>query len=377
MPEQAESSTGKMRERSMEDTITDRPITSVLTLFPLPHQMGAPFFDEKDISDFILQWEDLTIDWLNGPHIKKVPLYCEKIIGKYVKTLGTYIRGNNWEGFVAELKSEFKDDDSEQQCNTEAFLQNMVQQMRQQQQDPSLSEYRSFIFVYAERSSLLVQKSVISAHTWVFMFLQAFSDRIGDKLCKRCNIDIDEPATTTNVWNTLKTEALKICTREDSQMNKLWKSKMSEKALPRPERKQKPEVMKSNKPESMDEVTKMMKELQIRQLEAQKRMDEELALMRDAYKTQRPSPYYLPRQYGNREYLPQPQPQTAWNRVWGYFWDGGNHRKEDCEDLRKAVERGNVHIRDRWIYLGQQGVGDTVLVPIPQEIEGKMKWQKD
>jgi len=166
----------------------------------------------------------------------------------------------------------------------------MVQQMRQQQQDPSVSEYRSFIFEYAERSSLLVQKSVISAHIWVFMFLQAFSDRIGDKLCKRCNIDIDEPATTTNVWNTLKTEALKIYTREDSQMNKLWKSKMSEKALPRPERKQperkqKPEVGKSNKPESIDEVTKMMKELQIRQLEAQKRIDEELALMRDVYKT--------------------------------------------------------------------------------------------
>ena len=59
------------------------------------------------------------------------------------------------------------------------------------------------------------------------------------------------------------------------------------------------------------------------------------------------------------------------------FGMGGNHWKEDCEDLRKAVERGDVHIRDRWIYLGQQGVGDTVLVPTPQEIEGKMKWQKD
>jgi len=297
MPEQAESSTGKQRERSMEDTTTDRPMISALTLFPLPHQMGAPFFDGKDVSDFILQWQDLTMDWLDGSRIKKVPLYCEKIIGKYVKTLGTYICDNNWEGFVVELKSEFKDDDSEQQRNTEAFLQNMVQQMRQQQQDSLVSEYRSFIFEYAERSSLLVQKSVISTHTRVFMFLQAFSDMIGDKLCKRSNIDIDEPATTTNVWNTLKTEALKICTWEDSQMNKLWKSKMSEKALPRPEwkqpeRKQKPEVVK--KPESMDEITKMMKELQIRQLEAQKRMDEELALIRDAYKTQRPSPYYSP-----------------------------------------------------------------------------------
>jgi len=234
MPEPTESSsTRKMRERSMEDTTTDRPITSALTLFPLPYQMGVPFFDEKDISDFIRQWEELTMHWLDGPRIKKVPLYCEKIIGKYVKKLGTYIGSNNWEGFVAELKSQFKDDDSEQQRNTEAFLQNMVQQMRQQQQDPSVSEYRSFIFEYAQRSSLLVPKSVISAHTQVFMFLQAFSDRIGDKLCKRCSIDINEPATTTNVWNTLKTEALKICTREDSQMNKIWKSKMrDEKALP-------------------------------------------------------------------------------------------------------------------------------------------------
>jgi len=66
MPEPAESSsTGKMRERSMEDTMTDRPMTSALTLFPLPHQMGAPFFDGKDVSDFILQWEDLTMDWLD------------------------------------------------------------------------------------------------------------------------------------------------------------------------------------------------------------------------------------------------------------------------------------------------------------------------
>jgi len=175
------------------------------------------------------------------------------------------------------------------------------------------------------------------------MFLQVFSDRIGDKLCKRCkrcNINIDEPATPSNVWNILKTEALKICTREDSQINKLWKSKMrDEKALPLPEQKQKLEAkVKSNKPESMDEVTKIMKELQIRQLEAQKRMDEELALMREAYKMQKPSPYYSPRQHGNREYPPPPQNQTQWNRVQGCFWDRGNYWKEDCEDLRKAVE---------------------------------------
>jgi len=85
-------------------------------------------------------------------------------------------------------------------------------------------------------------------------------------------------------------------------MNKIWKNKIKdsgEKALlqperKQPERKQKPEVVKSNKPESIDKVTKMIKKLQIRQLEAQKRLVAELALIRDAYKTQRPSPYYSP-----------------------------------------------------------------------------------
>jgi len=135
--------------------------------------------------------------------------------------------------------------------------------MRQQPQDSSVSEYRSFTFEYAERSLLLVQKSVISAYTWVFMFLQVFLHRIGDKLCKRCSIDINEPVTMTNIWNTLKTEGLKICTREDSQINKIWKSKMRDggkKALPRPERKQKLEA-KVKKPESIDKVIKMMKKL--------------------------------------------------------------------------------------------------------------------
>jgi len=88
------------------------------------------------------------------------------------------------------------------------------------------------------------------------------------------------------------------------------------------------------KPKSIDEITKMIKKLQIRQLAAQLRLHEELALMTDAFKMEKPSPYYLTWQYRNREYLSQ----TVWNRIRGCFWDGGNHWKEDCKDLRKAVE---------------------------------------
>jgi len=35
-----------------------------------------------------------------------------------VKTLESYIDGNSWENFAAELKTEYKDDDTEQKRNT-------------------------------------------------------------------------------------------------------------------------------------------------------------------------------------------------------------------------------------------------------------------
>jgi len=63
--------------------------------------------------------------------------------------------------------------------------------------------------------------------------------------------------------------------------------------------------------------------------------------------------------------------------IGGCFWDGEDYRKEDCQDLRKAIERREVHQRDRFIILGQKGVGEEILVPIPWEVDGKIIWQKD
>jgi len=67
--------------------------------------------------------------------------------------------------------------------------------------------------------------SIKAHYPRVFMFLQAFSDKIGAKLCKRCRIDIDDTGSTAKVWNELRKEALSVCTKDDSQMSKLWKAK--------------------------------------------------------------------------------------------------------------------------------------------------------
>ena len=95
------------------------------------------------------------------------------------------------------------------------------------EKNPTAGRYRAFMFEFAERADQLVDRALINQHTWVFHFLQAFSDKIGNKLCKRCKIDIEDPTTTTGKWNNIRKEALKVSTKDDSQMSRLWKVNIS------------------------------------------------------------------------------------------------------------------------------------------------------
>jgi len=37
-------------------------MTSALSLFPQPYQLGVPYFDGINVSEFLALWEDLTSD---------------------------------------------------------------------------------------------------------------------------------------------------------------------------------------------------------------------------------------------------------------------------------------------------------------------------
>jgi len=120
----------------------------------------------------------------------------------------------------------------------------------------------------------------------------------------------------------MKKEALNICTKDDSQISKLWKTKkqletspvkpipkMREEQQPRLEEVSPTLLSRGRSGGPLDEVTKMMKDLQLSQVEAQKRFENELAFLRDVFTKVSPSatahapaPYYPPCQYRNREY---------------------------------------------------------------------------
>lgn len=44
---------------------------------------------EKMYRGSLTNWEDLTIGWAHSVKVRKIPLYCETLVGKYIRTLAT------------------------------------------------------------------------------------------------------------------------------------------------------------------------------------------------------------------------------------------------------------------------------------------------
>ena len=81
--------------------------------------------------------------------------------------------------------------------------------------------------------------------------------------------------------------------------------------------------------------------------------------------------HYSSNEYGNCEYV------LDRVNIRGCYWDRVMHNRDTCEDLQKAINCGEVHYKGRILHLGQKDVGNSVRVPVPIEVDGKIIWQKD
>ena len=121
----------------------------------------------------------------------------------------------------------------------------------------------------------------------VILFLIAFSNKVGIELCKKCNINLANPAITTNVFVNLRREALIIYMNEDSHIRRLRKQmtskdveesrdKLKEKIREREKAKEREARKKTEEKKSeVDDLTNIMKDLKIFQLE--KKLEEQMA----------------------------------------------------------------------------------------------------
>lgn len=90
-------------------------------------------------------------------------------------------------------------------------------------------------------------------------------------MCKRCEIDIEDSTTTTTNWNNLRNEPLKVTTKVDSQLSRLWKVKQIDNSslhpvklktpIERPVTIRTPDRIERRKPVGLDSVTQVMKDL--------------------------------------------------------------------------------------------------------------------
>ena len=103
-------------------------------------------------------------------------------------------------------------------------------------------------------------------------------------------------------------------------------------------------------------------------------------------------PFYPPNQYGNRYYPNQQNQQNQQGQqqqymgqyqqqrpiLRGCYYDGGEHSRANCEELQKALERGDVHKKGPVLFLGREDAGSNIKVSIPREDgNGRIVWQQE
>ena len=109
----------------------------------------------------------------------------------------------------------FKGKDEEQKKYTEGYLRKSALAMREAEK--SGTEYHAFIEDFYDKVEKLVERNILNEYRTISLFLLAFPDKMGNKLCKRCEIDLDDPTTITDlVFERLKQKAISMYEEEDT-----------------------------------------------------------------------------------------------------------------------------------------------------------------
>ena len=130
-------------------------------------------------------------------------------------------------------------------------------------------QYHAFIKDFCDKAEKLVERNILNEYRRILLFLLAFPDKVGNKLCKRFEIDLDDPTTITDsIFERLKLEAASMYEEEDTQMSKLLEQ---EGLNPRPQnthekkkdKKKEKAVEEGERKNEVDDLMNMMKDLKI------------------------------------------------------------------------------------------------------------------
>lgn len=99
------------------------PMSTMLMVMPFPGTPGAPYFDGKNVTDFLNRYEDMCNDFRveESERLKRLPRYCEEITKDYVTGLTEY-EEEDYSGLKKILLKDYKFADTSQQMQTKNFL---------------------------------------------------------------------------------------------------------------------------------------------------------------------------------------------------------------------------------------------------------------
>src|SRR5215212_2101977 len=98
---------------------------------PMPGTPGAPFFDGRDITEFLERFEDMCSEYYidKESQVVRLPKYCETSIGRYVRTMQAY-QSKDWEELKAALAKDYRHTDSLRQLYTRQCLEALKKERR-------------------------------------------------------------------------------------------------------------------------------------------------------------------------------------------------------------------------------------------------------
>ena len=165
----------------------------MMSPMPFPGAPGAPYFSGSNVTEFLQRFEMMSNEYglTQDEMFKKLPWYCERTIGDYIKATPEYTLRDG-AGLFRVIRKDYRKHDYDQQVNSRNFLETLKAKPRTEKDN--LKQYcRQFYTI----SHHLVERRQLEAYTRAMWFIQGLPLKVREKVVRKVGCDPDDRQWTT------------------------------------------------------------------------------------------------------------------------------------------------------------------------------------
>ena len=162
-------------------SLPDR-VVHVMLPCPLPGTPGAPYFDGRNVTDFLDRYAYMckNHNLSQEEMFLRLPEYCTRLYAAYIKTLPVWGDYENWGRLRHALRGEYADDDYDQQINSRRYLEALMSIKREMADD-----IRGYCRQFLPISENLIKEGLLDRYTQREWFLKGLPSEVVEKLILR------------------------------------------------------------------------------------------------------------------------------------------------------------------------------------------------